>query len=144
MTRLMLGMLDKAQLRLGDNNVVNFERTLIFMTSNVGAHKMQRTLAPGMGFQGNANAGLIQSSVSVARFGARAPNAATSNKRIVGQCVLKAAAPVLNDEFIIRFSNAGQPSGGHDRAAGTVLSGRRRPVDFRSRFTRGRYHGGFQ
>ncbi|MDZ4797443.1 MAG: AAA family ATPase [Bryobacteraceae bacterium] len=52
MTRLMLGMLDKAQLRLGDNNVVNFERTLIFMTSNVGAHKMARTLSPGMGFQG--------------------------------------------------------------------------------------------
>jgi ATP-dependent Clp protease ATP-binding subunit ClpA len=50
MTRLMLGMLDKAQLRLGDNNIVNFERTLIFMTSNVGAQKMQRTLAPSMGF----------------------------------------------------------------------------------------------
>ncbi len=51
MTRLMLGILDKASLRLGDNNVVNFERTLIFMTSNVGASKMQRALAPAMGFR---------------------------------------------------------------------------------------------
>jgi ATP-dependent Clp protease ATP-binding subunit ClpA len=55
MTRLMLGMLDKAQLRLGDNNVVNFERTLIFMTSNVGASKMQRAVTPSMGFQGHTD-----------------------------------------------------------------------------------------
>jgi ATP-dependent Clp protease ATP-binding subunit ClpA len=46
-------MLDKAQLRLGDNNVVNFERTLIFMTSNVGAQKMARALTPSMGFHGD-------------------------------------------------------------------------------------------
>jgi len=50
MTRLLLGVLDKASLRLGDNNVVNFERTMIFMTSNVGAHRMQRELSPGLGF----------------------------------------------------------------------------------------------
>jgi ATP-dependent Clp protease ATP-binding subunit ClpA len=51
LTRLLLGVLDKAALRLGDNNVVNFERTLIFMTSNVGASKMQKALVPGMGFR---------------------------------------------------------------------------------------------
>ncbi|MBC7928745.1 MAG: ATP-dependent Clp protease ATP-binding subunit [Bryobacteraceae bacterium] len=51
LTRLLLGVLDKACLRLGDNNVVNFERCLIFLTSNVGAHKMQTALLPGMGFR---------------------------------------------------------------------------------------------
>jgi ATP-dependent Clp protease ATP-binding subunit ClpA len=50
LTRLLLGVLDKATLRLGDNNVVNFERCLIFLTSNVGARGMQEALSPGMGF----------------------------------------------------------------------------------------------
>lgn len=48
--RLLLGVLDKASLRLGDNNVVNFERCLIFMTSNVGARGMQDALGKGYGF----------------------------------------------------------------------------------------------
>ncbi|MBK5292210.1 MAG: ATP-dependent Clp protease ATP-binding subunit [Acidobacteriia bacterium] len=51
MTRLLLGVLDKATLRLGDNNSVNFDRTLIFMTSNLGAKEMQRELNPTFGFQ---------------------------------------------------------------------------------------------
>jgi ATP-dependent Clp protease ATP-binding subunit ClpA len=37
LTRLLLGVLDKAALRLGDNTTVNFERSLIFLTSNLGA-----------------------------------------------------------------------------------------------------------
>jgi len=51
MTRLLLGVLDKATLRLGDNNVVNFERSLIFMTSNLGAKEMMREINPDFGFQ---------------------------------------------------------------------------------------------
>lgn len=39
--RLLLGALDKAELKLGDNSTVNFERSLIFMTSNLGARDMQ-------------------------------------------------------------------------------------------------------
>src|SRR6266446_4790997 len=35
MTRLLLGVLDHATLRLGDNTTVNFENTLIFLTSNL-------------------------------------------------------------------------------------------------------------
>jgi ATP-dependent Clp protease ATP-binding subunit ClpA len=50
MNRLLLGVLDKASLRLGDNNVVNFERTLIFLTSNLGAHGMMKEMTPGFGF----------------------------------------------------------------------------------------------
>jgi ATP-dependent Clp protease ATP-binding subunit ClpA len=51
MTRLLLGMLDKATLRLGDNTSVNFERTLIFLTSNLGAEAMRKQIAPDFGFE---------------------------------------------------------------------------------------------
>ena len=51
MTRLLLGVLDKAVLRLGDNTVVNFERTMIFMTSNLGAKAMQKQIRPDFGFE---------------------------------------------------------------------------------------------
>jgi len=51
MTRLLLGVLDKAVLRLGDNTTVNFERTLIFLTSNLGTHAMRKELAPDFGFE---------------------------------------------------------------------------------------------
>jgi len=50
MTRLLLGVLDKAVLRLGDNTSVNFERTLIFLTSNLGASAMRKEVAQGFGF----------------------------------------------------------------------------------------------
>ena len=49
--RLLLGVLDKASLKLGDNSSVNFERTLIFMTSNLGAKSMMRELIPDFGFE---------------------------------------------------------------------------------------------
>jgi ATP-dependent Clp protease ATP-binding subunit ClpA len=52
MTRLLLGILDKATLRLGDNATVNFERTLIFLTSNLGAKAIQRFTRPDFGFEG--------------------------------------------------------------------------------------------
>jgi ATP-dependent Clp protease ATP-binding subunit ClpA len=51
MTRLLLGVLDKAALRLGDNTSVSFERTIIFMTSNLGAEAMRKQLAPDFGFE---------------------------------------------------------------------------------------------
>lgn len=51
LTRLLLGILDKATLRLGDNTTVNFDRSLIFLTSNLGAREMVRELNPNFGFQ---------------------------------------------------------------------------------------------
>ena len=51
MNRLLLGVLDKATLRLGDNTSVNFERSLIFLTSNLGAREMARELVPDFGFE---------------------------------------------------------------------------------------------
>ncbi len=51
MTRLLLGILDKAALRLGDNSTVNFERCMIFLTSNLGAKSIQRANRPDFGFE---------------------------------------------------------------------------------------------
>ena len=50
--RLLLGVLDKASLRLGDNTSVNFERSLIFLTSNLGAREMLREMQAGFGYGG--------------------------------------------------------------------------------------------
>src|SRR6267142_5079905 len=47
---LLLGILDKATLTLGDNRRVDFSRTLIFMTSNLGAAEMSSILRPNLGF----------------------------------------------------------------------------------------------
>jgi CheY-like chemotaxis protein len=51
MTRLLLGVLDKGTLRLGDNSTVNFEKSLVFLTSNLGAREMLREINPEFGFQ---------------------------------------------------------------------------------------------
>jgi ATP-dependent Clp protease ATP-binding subunit ClpA len=51
MTRLLLGILDKGMLRLGDSTMVNFEKTLIFFTSNLGAREMSKQLRPDLGFE---------------------------------------------------------------------------------------------
>src|SRR5881409_3521619 len=47
---LLLGVLDKATLTLGDNRKVDFSRAMIFMTSNVGAAEMSAILNPKLGF----------------------------------------------------------------------------------------------
>ncbi len=51
LVRLLLGVLDKATLRLGDGTLVNFEKTIIFLTSNLGAREMSRELRPEFGFE---------------------------------------------------------------------------------------------
>jgi ATP-dependent Clp protease ATP-binding subunit ClpA len=50
MWNLLLGILDKATLTLGDNRRVDFSRCLIFMTSNLGAGEMGSILRPNLGF----------------------------------------------------------------------------------------------
>src|SRR5213594_1400922 len=47
---LLLGVLDKATLTLGDTRRVDFSRTMIFMTSNLGAKEMNSILRPSVGF----------------------------------------------------------------------------------------------
>jgi ATP-dependent Clp protease ATP-binding subunit ClpB len=50
MWRLLLGILDKAELRLGDNTTTDFQNCLIFMTSNKGSKEIARELYRGVGF----------------------------------------------------------------------------------------------
>jgi ATP-dependent Clp protease ATP-binding subunit ClpB len=66
---LLLGILDKATLTLGDNRRVDFSRALIFMTSNLGAAEMGSILRPNLGFaagdiERNNAAGIVDESVS--------------------------------------------------------------------------------
>lgn len=48
--QLLLGILDKGTLTLGDNRRVDLSQTVIFMTSNLGAVQMTELIAGGMGF----------------------------------------------------------------------------------------------
>ena len=48
--QLLLGMLDKATLTLGDNRRVDLSRTVIFMTSNLGATDITDLMQGGYGF----------------------------------------------------------------------------------------------
>src|ERR1700735_5451448 len=47
---LLLGILDKATLTLGDNRRVDFSSTMVFLTSNLGAAEMNSLVAPRLGF----------------------------------------------------------------------------------------------
>ena len=47
---LLLGILDKATLTLGDNSRVDFSAAMVFMTSNLGASEMSSLLSPRLGF----------------------------------------------------------------------------------------------
>jgi ATP-dependent Clp protease ATP-binding subunit ClpA len=47
---LLLGILDKATLTLGDNRRVDFSRAIIILTSNLGASEMEDVLRPKLGF----------------------------------------------------------------------------------------------
>ncbi len=88
--RLLLGILDKGTLRLGDNTTVNFERTMIFMTSNLGARAMRKHLAPDFGFEAIAD----REGIGIAR--------APSRKKIenIG---LKAVKNKFPPEFVNRI-----------------------------------------
>ena len=48
--QLLLGILDKAVLTLGDNKRVNFSHSVIFMTSNLGAREIDELIGGGIGF----------------------------------------------------------------------------------------------
>jgi ATP-dependent Clp protease ATP-binding subunit ClpA len=48
--QLLLGILDKATLTLGDNRRVDFSRTIVVMTSNLGAREMSELVDGGIGF----------------------------------------------------------------------------------------------
>jgi ATP-dependent Clp protease ATP-binding subunit ClpA len=61
--QLLLGVIDKATLTLGDNRRVDFSQTVIFMTSNLGAKEISRLDSASMGFApapANSSGGDVQ------------------------------------------------------------------------------------
>jgi ATP-dependent Clp protease ATP-binding subunit ClpB len=60
---LLLGILDKGTLTLGDNRKVDFSRALIFMTSNLGAAEMSALVNPRLGFNAGESAHQSQSGI---------------------------------------------------------------------------------
>uniref|UniRef100_Q023Y0 ATPase AAA-2 domain protein n=1 Tax=Solibacter usitatus (strain Ellin6076) TaxID=234267 RepID=Q023Y0_SOLUE len=89
---LLLGILDKATLTLGDNRHVDFTNALIFMTSNLGAAEMNSILRPNLGFA----AGECER-----RHAAGILDTAVSNK--VAQAGIEAARRKFTPEFINRI-----------------------------------------
>jgi ATP-dependent Clp protease ATP-binding subunit ClpB len=60
---LLLGILDKATLTLGDNRNVDFSCAMIFMTSNLGATEMSAIMNPKLGFNARESARQSKSGV---------------------------------------------------------------------------------
>src|SRR5437763_8535883 len=48
--QLLLGILDKATLTLGDNRRVDFSKCMVILTSNLGAREMSELISGGIGF----------------------------------------------------------------------------------------------
>lgn len=58
--RLLLGVFDKASLKLGDGGSVDFQRSILFMTSNLGADRIHRCARGSLGFDaGEDRSGLL-------------------------------------------------------------------------------------
>jgi ATP-dependent Clp protease ATP-binding subunit ClpB len=76
---LLLGILDKATLTLGDNRRVDFSQAMIFMTSNLGAGEMNSIMRPNLGFAASemerkCSTGVVDGSLTekIARAGVEA------------------------------------------------------------------------
>ncbi|MCI0488503.1 MAG: AAA family ATPase [Blastocatellia bacterium] len=57
--QLLLGILDKATLTLGDNRRVDFSHCMIFLTSNLGAKEMSELITGSIGFAPARGKGMI-------------------------------------------------------------------------------------
>jgi len=92
---LLLGILDKGTLTLGDNRKVDFSRTMIFMTSNLGASEMGALLSPKMGFAAAAPPAIQSEAVNFA--------AAEKLNAKVMRSGIEAARRKFTPEFINRL-----------------------------------------
>ncbi|HEY6331351.1 MAG TPA: AAA family ATPase, partial [Blastocatellia bacterium] len=61
--QLLLGILDKATLTLGDNRRVDFSASMIFLTSNLGAKEMSELITGAIGFAPARSKGLVEDDV---------------------------------------------------------------------------------
>src|SRR5438552_2983586 len=71
---LLLGILDKATLTLGDNRKVDFSAAMVFLTSNLGAAEMSSLVSPRLGFH-------VPSFEDNAKLGARISDAGMAAAR---------------------------------------------------------------
>jgi ATP-dependent Clp protease ATP-binding subunit ClpB len=74
---LLLGILDKATLTLGDNRKVDFSAAMVFLTSNLGAAEMSSLVSPRLGFY----APLLDDIASNAKLSARISGAGMAAAR---------------------------------------------------------------
>lgn len=86
--QLLLGILDKATLTLGDNRRVDFSKTMVIMTSNLGAREMSELISGGIGFAPGK--------------GAKAPNDTEVDQKIYRTAV-EAARRKFSPEFMNRI-----------------------------------------
>src|ERR1700752_3569489 len=82
--QLLLGILDKATLTLGDNRRVDLSQTMIFMTSNLGGGEITELMTGGMGF---------------------APSVPADSKPRLDEKVEKTAAEAAKRKFAPEFMN---------------------------------------
>ena len=87
---LLLGILDKGTLTLGDNRKVDFSRALIFMTSNLGATEMSALMSPRLGFH--------------AAPGAREPQNGIIDEKMNGK-IARSGADAARRKFTPEFIN---------------------------------------
>jgi ATP-dependent Clp protease ATP-binding subunit ClpB len=87
---LLLGILDKATLTLGDNRKVDFSAAMVFLTSNLGAPEMSSLVIPRLGF----HAPSVDDTGSSKRLSARISSAG-----------IAAARRKFTPEFINRLDN---------------------------------------
>lgn len=86
--QLLLGILDRATLTLGDNQRTDFSRAIVVMTSNLGAREMSELISGGIGF------GLTRT--------AKAPLDADADQKIY-RTALEAARRKFSPEFMNRL-----------------------------------------
>ena len=83
--QLLLGILDKATLTLGDNRRVDLSRTIVYMTSNLGASEMSEFITGGIGFA--------------------PPSSATSGETELDEKIYKTALEASKKKFSPEFMN---------------------------------------
>src|SRR5689334_1454490 len=86
--QLLLGILDKATLTLGDNRRVDFSKAMVIMTSNLGAREMSELISGGIGFAPGK--------------GSRSPNDTEVDQKIYRTAV-EAARRKFSPEFMNRI-----------------------------------------
>lgn len=87
---LLLGILDKATLTLGDNRVVNFSNVIIVMTSNLGVQEMNFARKGGIGIHAKEEADVSQDKINtIAKDAAKRKFSPEFLNRIDHQVVFK-------------------------------------------------------